>query len=149
MNAWALSVGLPLADFFVFATLLLLAALAAMRRITQPARRLALAWSTVLTLAGLAVFCVLPDWPRFSLAPSASAAVDVTTGAGVAPVTDNGVQGDVSFDKQDDGRWRSSQLLPDEEFTLTLDAEGYRPKSEKLTLAEGAVKEIEWKLVKE
>jgi protocatechuate 3,4-dioxygenase beta subunit len=54
--------------------------------------------------------------------------------------------GDVSFSRQDDGRLRSEQLLPDEEFTLTVEAEGYEPKSEKLELPEGATKELEVKL---
>ena len=54
----------------------------------------------------------------------------------------------MSFARQDDGRWRSSQLLPDEEFTVTVDAPGYEPKSEKLKLSEGAVKELEVRLKK-
>jgi hypothetical protein len=56
--------------------------------------------------------------------------------------------GDVSFARQDDGRWRASQLLPDEGFTVTVDAPGYEPKSEKLKLSEGAVKELEVRLKK-
>ena len=55
---------------------------------------------------------------------------------------------DVSFEKQDDGRRRSGQLLPDEEFTVTVKAEGYEPKSEKLKLPEGEVKELEVQLKK-
>src|SRR5262249_10927895 len=31
----------------------------------------------------------------------------------------NGVQGDVYLERQEDGRWRSSQMLPDEEVTVT------------------------------
>ncbi len=54
--------------------------------------------------------------------------------------------GDVHFERQDDGRWRSAQLLPDEEFTVHVEADGYEPKAEKLTLPEGAVKELEVKL---
>jgi hypothetical protein len=61
----------------------------------------------------------------------------------------SGVEGDVDFEKQEDGRWRSSQLLPDQPFTLTLEAEGYQQKSDKFTLAEGAIKEIEWRLTKQ
>jgi len=56
---------------------------------------------------------------------------------------------DVSYEKQDDGRKRTNQLLPDEEFTVTVEAEGYEPKSEKLKLPEGAVKELEVQLKKQ
>jgi len=31
--------------------------------------------------------------------------------------------GDVLFESQDDGRWRTSQLLPDEEFTVSVEAQ--------------------------
>jgi beta-lactamase regulating signal transducer with metallopeptidase domain len=55
---------------------------------------------------------------------------------------------DVSYERQPDGRLRSSQLLPDEEFTLTVEAEGRQSKSEKLQLPEGAVKELEVQLPK-
>jgi hypothetical protein len=47
---------------------------------------------------------------------------------------------------QDDGRRRTSQLLPDEEFTLTVEAEGYAPRSDTLKLSEGTVKELDVKL---
>jgi hypothetical protein len=55
----------------------------------------------------------------------------------------NGMQSDVNFEEQEDGRFRSSQLFPDEEVTLSAHAEGYESKSEKLKLTEGAKKEIE------
>jgi beta-lactamase regulating signal transducer with metallopeptidase domain/uncharacterized GH25 family protein len=55
----------------------------------------------------------------------------------------NGMQSDVNFEEQEDGRFRSEQLFPDEEVTFTAHAEGYESKSEKLTLPEGAKKEIE------
>ncbi|NLE37285.1 MAG: hypothetical protein GX621_04595, partial [Pirellulaceae bacterium] len=45
--------------------------------------------------------------------------------------------GHVSFERQNDGRWRTSQLLPDEEFTLTVEAPGHEPRSEKMSLPEG------------
>ncbi len=56
--------------------------------------------------------------------------------------------GDVSFEKPENANPRTSQLLPDEEFTLTVEAEGYEPKSEKLSLPEGAVKELEVQMKK-
>jgi hypothetical protein len=55
----------------------------------------------------------------------------------------NGRQSDVSFENQEDGRFRSSQLLPDEEVTVFGHAEGYVSKSEKLKLPESDKKEIE------
>jgi beta-lactamase regulating signal transducer with metallopeptidase domain/protocatechuate 3,4-dioxygenase beta subunit len=54
----------------------------------------------------------------------------------------NGVQGDVFMEKQEDGRWRTSQLLPDEEFTVTLSAPGYAEHKEIMKLAEGASKDL-------
>lgn len=58
----------------------------------------------------------------------------------------SGGQGDVRFEKQTDGRWRSIMLLPDESFLLVVEAEGYRPWAERFSLAEGAVKEVEARL---
>jgi beta-lactamase regulating signal transducer with metallopeptidase domain len=55
----------------------------------------------------------------------------------------NGRQSDVSFEEQEDGRYRSSQLFPDEEVTVSGHAEGYASKSEKVKLEEGTTKEIE------
>ncbi len=71
----------------------------------------------------------------------------VVYGAGKSPKDPNssfvnGVQGDVYLEKQEDGRWRSSQLLPDEEVTVTASADGHQPKSTKLKLKEGEVKEL-------
>ena len=63
-------------------------------------------------------------------------------------VVDGKSVGHVSFDRQEDGGWRTDALLPDEEFTLTITAEGYEPKSETLTLPEGAVKVSEVRLAK-
>jgi hypothetical protein len=47
------------------------------------------------------------------------------------------------FVPEDDGRFRSMGLLPDEVVTVTASADGYRPRSQTLKLAEGAVKELE------
>jgi hypothetical protein len=60
----------------------------------------------------------------------------------------SGLTGDVNFEKQQDGRWRSESLLPDESFILTIEADGYHPWSERFSLPEGAVKELEVKLNK-
>lgn len=61
----------------------------------------------------------------------------------------DGRQSDVSFEEQEDGRFRSSQLFPDDEVTVTAHADGYASKSEKVKLAEGTTKEIELVLEKE
>jgi hypothetical protein len=47
------------------------------------------------------------------------------------------------FRKQDDGRFRSVRLLPNQPLTLTISADGYRPRSETLKLPEGSTKELE------
>jgi hypothetical protein len=56
--------------------------------------------------------------------------------------------GDVHYERQPDGRLRTGQLLPDEEFTVTVSAEGYQSESEALRLPEGAIRELEVKLRK-
>jgi hypothetical protein len=61
----------------------------------------------------------------------------------------NGVQGDVYMEKQEDGRWRTEQMLPDEEVQVTVSAKGYKPHTEKLKLAEGTTKDLTPVLEKE
>jgi beta-lactamase regulating signal transducer with metallopeptidase domain len=61
----------------------------------------------------------------------------------------NGVQGDVYFEKQEDGRWRSEQMLPDEEVNVTLSADGYQPRSENVKLAEGTTRDLKMVLERE
>jgi hypothetical protein len=53
-----------------------------------------------------------------------------------------GVESDVSFEQQEDGRFRSSQLQPDIEFELKAEADGFKPASRKLTIAEGKTEEV-------
>jgi beta-lactamase regulating signal transducer with metallopeptidase domain/protocatechuate 3,4-dioxygenase beta subunit len=60
----------------------------------------------------------------------------------------DGLPSDVFFEKQEDGRFRSSQLLPDEEVTVIAHADGYESKPMKLKLPEGESKEIELVLEK-
>ena len=55
----------------------------------------------------------------------------------------NGLNSDVTFEEQEDGRFRSSQLLPDEEVTVTAHAEGYKDATAKVKLAEGTTKDVE------
>jgi beta-lactamase regulating signal transducer with metallopeptidase domain len=52
------------------------------------------------------------------------------------------VRSDLSFEKQEDGRYRSEQMLPDEEVTFTAMAEGYENASEKLKVPEGEKQEL-------
>src|SRR5439155_22859172 len=58
-------------------------------------------------------------------------------------IVGGGRNSDVSFEKQEDGRFRSEQLVPDEETTVTAHAEGYTSKSVQFKLPEGETKEIE------
>jgi beta-lactamase regulating signal transducer with metallopeptidase domain/uncharacterized GH25 family protein len=60
----------------------------------------------------------------------------------------NGRQSDVNFEHQNDGRFRSSQLFPDQDVTVTAHAEGCEDKSATLKVAEGATREIELVLEK-
>jgi beta-lactamase regulating signal transducer with metallopeptidase domain len=61
----------------------------------------------------------------------------------------NDVQGDVYQEKQEDGRWRTEQMLPDEEVEVTVSAPGYKSHTEKLTLSEGTSKDLAPVLEKE
>jgi hypothetical protein len=61
----------------------------------------------------------------------------------------NGVQGDVYMEKQEDSRWRTSQMLPDEEVEVTVYAKGYKNHAEKLKMAEGTTKDLAPVLEKE
>jgi hypothetical protein len=49
-------------------------------------------------------------------------------------------------DEQGDGRYRTSQLLPDREVTVTVTADGFESASRKLKLAEGATEEVNFVL---
>jgi hypothetical protein len=57
-------------------------------------------------------------------------------------VLEGELRSDISFEHQNDGRYRTSQLLPDEEVTYKVTAPGFEPASEKLKLAEGTEKEL-------
>lgn len=49
---------------------------------------------------------------------------------------------DLSFEHQNDGRYRTSQMLPDEEVTFTAKADGFEPASEKVSVPEGEKREL-------
>jgi len=53
-----------------------------------------------------------------------------------------GIQSDVSFETQEDGRHRSSQLQPDREVKITAQAEGFEPATKTLKVAEGKTEEL-------
>jgi hypothetical protein len=58
-------------------------------------------------------------------------------------IVKNGLQSDVTFEEQEDGRFRSSQLQPDLEVTITAHAEGYQDGTSKVKIAEGMSKDVE------
>ncbi|HET6880324.1 MAG TPA: M56 family metallopeptidase [Pirellulales bacterium] len=49
---------------------------------------------------------------------------------------------DLSFEHQNDGRYRTSQMLPDEDVKFTISAPGYESSSETVKLGEGETKEL-------
>jgi beta-lactamase regulating signal transducer with metallopeptidase domain len=53
-----------------------------------------------------------------------------------------GADSDVSFEHQQDDRWRSSQLLPDEPFELRVVAQGKELPRQRLELKEGVIREV-------
>jgi hypothetical protein len=61
---------------------------------------------------------------------------------------DNDIATAVRFERQEDGRFRSSQLLPNEEVTYTISSEGFHPVVMELPrLKEGQVREVDVTLV--
>lgn len=49
---------------------------------------------------------------------------------------------DLTFEHQNDGRYRTSQMLPDEDVKFTITAPGYEPASETVRLGEGETKDL-------
>ena len=64
MTPWLDAIALWLADFYLAATILFVLAGAALCLIKQPARRMALAWGTLVSLLVTAVLCLLASRPR-------------------------------------------------------------------------------------
>lgn len=52
------------------------------------------------------------------------------------------MRSDVYFEHQQDGRYRTNQLVPDEKVTFTVSAKGFEPASEELSLPEGENKDL-------
>jgi beta-lactamase regulating signal transducer with metallopeptidase domain/uncharacterized GH25 family protein len=64
-------------------------------------------------------------------------------------IVGDGLNTDVTFEHQEDGRFRSSQLLPDEEVTLTGHVKGYKSTPVTLKVPEGESKDIDLIMEKE
>ena len=50
--------------------------------------------------------------------------------------------GDVGFEKQPDGRWRSRQLLPEEEVSIAVELDGYSTDPQIVSLKESETREL-------
>ena len=55
---------------------------------------------------------------------------------------------DIIFGRQARGLYRSSQMLPDEEVKLTVSAKGFAPITERVSLKEGATRQLKVTLAK-
>ena len=64
-------------------------------------------------------------------------------------VLEGGRRSDVRFERQQDGRFRSKGLLPDEDVNVTLHADGYTSSPQEISLAEGTEEELVFVLGKE
>lgn len=54
----------------------------------------------------------------------------------------SGALGDIGFEEQPDGRWRSSQMLPDDEVTISIEIEGYESEPQVVDMKEGENREL-------
>jgi beta-lactamase regulating signal transducer with metallopeptidase domain/protocatechuate 3,4-dioxygenase beta subunit len=86
MNSWLEFFGLWLADFYLAATILLTMAAILFTMIRQPARRMAVAWGSLLGLLVASGLCLLPSRPRFDLRPFFTRPESRVTQAEPAPV---------------------------------------------------------------
>jgi hypothetical protein len=84
------------------------------------------------------------------LGPNGTAVKDCTVSARYLPPAVPGARMPIRnppfFEQQADGRWRSSGILPDEEFALGVQAKGLPLNSQTLKLAEGELREVEVRL---
>jgi protocatechuate 3,4-dioxygenase beta subunit len=62
--------------------------------------------------------------------------------------TSKGRPTEMNFQRQDDGKFRTSQMLPDEEMTVTVFHDEYKDSVFKVSLKEGETKEMEVELEK-
>ncbi len=70
MTSYLPAIGRWVADYYLLATLLLLAVAAVVWCLRQPARRISVAWAAMVALVVLAVPCTFPAWPRVSVLPA-------------------------------------------------------------------------------
>ncbi len=104
MNTSTETLALWLVDFYVATTVLLLVAVVAMCCLRQPARRLAVAWATMVGLAALAILCALPQWPRISWRAQLEASVAEVSTEGCLGQSEAVAQGDSSLSKPVPGK---------------------------------------------
>jgi protocatechuate 3,4-dioxygenase beta subunit len=79
--------------------------------------------------------------------PGFKAEVEYTAPAGdergkQVHIVGGGKRNDAIQDEQYDGRYRTSQMLPDKEVKVTVSADGYVPSSRKLSILEGKIEEM-------
>jgi hypothetical protein len=67
-------------------------------------------------------------------------------GPGMRMILKNGIESDVHFERQDDGRYRTYCLTPDREVNITAHADGFKPASRKFKLPEGKTEEVTYVL---
>jgi len=61
---------------------------------------------------------------------------------GMRMILPGGRNSDISFNKQEDGRFRTSQVTPDREIKITAYAKGFEPESRRFKLPEGKTEEV-------
>jgi beta-lactamase regulating signal transducer with metallopeptidase domain len=116
MSAWWQSLAQWLVDYYVLATLLLAAAFVCLVLIRQPARRLAVGWAAMGSLALLAILVAVPGWPRLGISPEPDApAVPVGIGVSLAPATDLG-----TGLREKDGHAGPSGASPAQDYELVI-----------------------------
>ncbi|WP_422928824.1 M56 family metallopeptidase [Singulisphaera sp. PoT] len=100
MRPWSGTINDWLVDYYALATVVLLAAVVVMARMRQPARRLAIARSTVLGLAMLAILAALPGWPRASWRSRPGEMKPDRTAAALTSVRDSEIRGPAQLESR-------------------------------------------------
>jgi WD40 repeat protein len=90
MRTWSVTTCDWLVDYYVLATVVLVAAIVIMGRLRQPVRRLSVARSAFFGLAMLAVLAALPGWPRACWRVSAGRTQPDQTAVAAASAQDSG-----------------------------------------------------------
>lgn len=58
----------------------------------------------------------------------------------------NGIKGDVYFESQQDGRWRSNSLQPDQKVSVTVQMDGYTTQPQEVSMPEGKTRALVFKM---